>query len=61
MLLFNWRRLRNKHILRIFVPDNLLASLRLGWVLLVIWGEIGVFLYTLLICRWPRIPHSTVR
>lgn len=61
MLLSDLHRLRSNRILRTFVPDNLLASLRLGWVLLVIWGEIGVFLYTLFICRWPRIPHSTVR
>jgi hypothetical protein len=57
MVPFNWRRLRSSLLIRHFVPNNLLAALRLGWVILVIWGEIGVFLYTLSVCRWP---HHTV-
>jgi hypothetical protein len=46
---------------RLFMPDNLLGALRLGWVILIIWGEIGVFLYTLSVCRWPAPAHMTVR
>jgi hypothetical protein len=57
MVPFNWRRLKSSLPIRPFVPNNLLAALRLAWVILVIWGEIGVFLYTLSVCRWP---HNTV-
>jgi hypothetical protein len=53
MVPFNWRGLRSS-LIRPFVPNNLLAALRLAWVILVIWGEIGVFLYTLSVCRWPH-------
>lgn len=49
----------------LFVPDPLVVVLRLGWVALVVWGEIGVFFYDLAGCRWP-VPDtgrakSTVR
>jgi hypothetical protein len=57
---FDWRRLRSSLLIRPFVPNNLLSVLRLGWVILVIWGEIGVFLYTLSFCRWPGLAHHTV-
>jgi hypothetical protein len=60
MVLFDWHRLRKNRFLRVFLPDNLLAALRLCWVLLVVWGEIGVFAYTLLVCRWPRLAHNMV-
>ena len=46
---------RRNRSLRVLLPDNLLAALRLAWVLLVIWGEIGVFVYALLVCRWPKL------
>lgn len=61
MLFFDRLRHRNTRLLRLFVPDNLLGALRLGWVVLVIWGEIGVFLYTLFVCRWPELAHNAVR
>ncbi len=60
MVTFDWRRLKSNRLIRPFVPDSLRAVLRLGWVVLVIWGEIGVFLYTLSVCRWPAIAHHTV-
>jgi hypothetical protein len=60
MVPFDWRRLRSSLLIRPFVPNNLLAALRLGWVILVIWGEIGVFLYALSVCRWPGLAHHTV-
>jgi hypothetical protein len=40
-----------RHIL--FAPDPLVAALRLGWVVLIVWGEIGVFVYALAGCNWP--------
>jgi hypothetical protein len=61
MVLLDWPGLRSSRLVRPFVPDNLLAALRLGWLLLVIWGEIGVFLYAISVCRWPRLAHNTVR
>jgi hypothetical protein len=61
MVLFDLRTLRSNRPLRVFVPDNLLAALRLAWVLLVIWGEIGVFVYALLVCRWPKLTQNMVR
>ncbi|ETW80437.1 hypothetical protein HETIRDRAFT_46276, partial [Heterobasidion irregulare TC 32-1] len=33
--------------------DILVNGLRLFWVTLVIWGEFGVFFYSLSSCRWP--------
>ncbi len=60
MVPFDWRRLRSGRIIRPFVPNNLLAAVRLGWVIIVIWGEIGVFLYPLSVCRWPGLAHHTV-
>jgi hypothetical protein len=60
MVSFNWRRLRGSLLIRLFVPNTLLAALRLGWVILVIWAEIGIFLYTLSVCRWPGLAHHTV-
>ena len=53
--------LRGNRFLRVLLPDNLLAALRLAWVLLVIWGEIGVFVYALLVCRWPKLTQNMVR
>ena len=41
----------------LFAPDPLVAALRLGWVALVVWGEIGVFFYVLAGCRWP-VPEA---
>lgn len=61
MILFDRHKLRNSRLIRPFLPDNLLAALRLGWVLLVFWGEIGVFLYTFSVCRWPVLTHNSVR
>lgn len=61
MLFFDRHRLRNTRLVRPFVPDHLLGALRLGWVILVIWGEIGVFLHTLSVCRWPQLAHDAVR
>ena len=60
MVPFDWRRLRSSRLIRPFVPNNLLGALRLGWVTLVIWCEIGVFLYALSVCRWPGLAHDTV-
>ena len=40
-----------RHIL--FAPDPLVAALRLGWLALIVWGEIGVFVYALAGCNWP--------
>jgi len=60
MVLFN-HRLRSNRFLRVLVPDNLLAALRRAWVLLIIWGEIGVFVYALLVCRWPKLTQNMVR
>ena len=61
MILFDRHKLRSSRLIRPFLPDNLLAALRLGWVLLVFWGEIGVFLYTFSVCRWPVLTHNSVR
>ncbi|KAA1474312.1 hypothetical protein DENSPDRAFT_824137 [Dentipellis sp. KUC8613] len=38
---------------RMLVPDVLVNGLRLFWVTLVIWAEIGLFFYSLSDCRWP--------
>ena len=61
MVLFDRHRLKSNRLVRLLMPDNLLGALRLAWVILVIWGEIGVFLYTLSDCRWPTPAHNTVR
>ncbi|KAH9963735.1 hypothetical protein BC827DRAFT_1266096 [Russula dissimulans] len=59
MISLDWRKLRTNRLVRLFVPNNLPGALRLGWVILVVWGEIGVFLYTLSVCRWPEPTHDT--
>ncbi|TFY77984.1 hypothetical protein EWM64_g6029 [Hericium alpestre] len=38
---------------RMLVPDVLVNGLRLFWATLVIWGEIGLFFFSLSDCRWP--------
>ncbi|KAI0260872.1 hypothetical protein BC834DRAFT_973150 [Gloeopeniophorella convolvens] len=53
MALLDTRRLRTGRLVRTFAPDPLVAALRFAWVTLIIWGEIGVFLYALSGCRWP--------
>ena len=60
MVLFD-HRIRSNRFLRVLVPDNLLAVLCRAWILLVIWGEIGVFVYALLVCRWPKLTQNMVR
>ncbi|KAJ7287804.1 hypothetical protein C8J57DRAFT_1496224 [Mycena rebaudengoi] len=32
-----------------------LWSLRLGWVVIVIWGEVGVYFWSLSSCKWPEL------
>ncbi len=41
----------------LFAPDPLVAALRCAWMALVVWAEIGVFLYALAGCRWP-VPEA---
>ena len=42
--------------------SNILVNgLRLFWVTLVIWGEFGVFFYSLSSCRWPDKLFHRVR
>jgi hypothetical protein len=61
MVLFDLQRLRSNRFIRVLVPDNLITALRRAWVLLVLWGEIGVFVYALLVCRWPKLTQNMVR
>ncbi|KAH9997666.1 hypothetical protein BJV77DRAFT_1065269 [Russula vinacea] len=59
MILFDRHKLRNSRLIRPFLPDNLLAPPpRLGPPGLL--GEIGVFLYTFSVCRWPVLTHNSV-
>ena len=44
----------------LLAPDPFVAALRLAWVALVVWGEIGVFFYALAGCRWP-VPEKVRR
>ncbi|KAI0314114.1 hypothetical protein OF83DRAFT_1064363 [Amylostereum chailletii] len=46
-------RYRRGRLARFLAPDLLTASLRLLWVILVIWAELGAFYYTLSGCNWP--------
>jgi len=61
MVSLDWHKLRSNRLVRVLVPNNLLGALRLGWVILVVWGEIGVFLYTFAVCRWPQPTHDTTK
>ncbi|KAI9510119.1 hypothetical protein F5148DRAFT_977265 [Russula earlei] len=56
---FDWHHFPSHRLARVFLPNNLLSTLCFAWVILVVWGEIGVFLNTLFVCRWPATPHNT--
>jgi hypothetical protein len=60
MVLFDKYKFRSGRLVRVFVSDPLLAALRFGWIALIVWGELGVFFYTLFVCRWPKL-HNKVR
>jgi hypothetical protein len=58
--MFDKYKLRCGRILRVFASDPLLGALRCGWIALILWGELGIFFYTLLVCRWPKL-YNRVR
>ncbi|KAH9037070.1 hypothetical protein EDB85DRAFT_1937809 [Lactarius pseudohatsudake] len=46
-------RVRSDARRMLFAPDPLVGALRCCWLALVLWAEIGVFLYALAGWRWP--------
>ncbi|KAH8985697.1 hypothetical protein EDB92DRAFT_1881946 [Lactarius akahatsu] len=46
-------RVRSDARRTLFAPDPLVGALRCCWLALVLWAEIGVFLYALAGWRWP--------
>ena len=60
MVLFDKLKFTSRRLVRVIAADPLLAALRFGWLALIVWGELGVFFYTLWVCRWPKL-HDRVR
>ncbi|KAI0245185.1 hypothetical protein BJV78DRAFT_606747 [Lactifluus subvellereus] len=55
MVLFAKLKSTSRRLVRVLTSDPLLAALRFGWLALIVWGELGVFFYTLSVCRWPKL------